>query len=74
MTNNSTYGDDLETLGKALLTDCRVAADVYALEPTCCVSWPKAKLRKFLPDGSSQPKDRNTMKALVKLVRNVFKR
>lgn len=36
--------------GMSYITDGKVAADVYALEPTCCVTWPKARLRKFLRD------------------------
>ena len=80
MTNNSTYGDDLETLGKALLAGYDLGWTLGSGRPagsgqddgqTPANSW---RFLPILPDGSSQPKDRNTMKALVKLVRNVFKR
>ena len=33
--------------GMSFVTDEKDSADVYALEPMCCVSWPNTKLRQF---------------------------
>ncbi len=79
MTNNSTYGDDLETLGKALLAGYDFDWTLGSGRPAgsgqddgqpcqfLAVRTDPAR-RLFATEGPQY------MKALVKLVRNVFKR
>ncbi len=37
--------------GMGFITDEVSSVSIAALEPTCCVSWPKSKLRDFLKDN-----------------------